>query len=351
MIFRTHSIPAGLLSLLFFAALPVSVAALEAPSGEALAHGDAAFRLDDGAVVGPDKHLVFVLEPGGLAARSIESGELAWRRDTALKPLGFLGANLVAFEARPDSRRAVLRFLDPATGQTADTIELAFPAPARPLLADRPDETFEIRAWRDEADLIVDWEHISMPLKGMPATADGQPAPPGGALTPPPGAPGVGADRRTRSEGKFRVNVVDGAATLLGDDDPVAPAPSIDVQVDTGTPRSVENAERTFQSRDGAHRLVSERASREAWARYQWTLTDSSGATTLGKVRLPLAYAPFFVAGNRLVHLAPPVIRRAGADAEFIAQGRRIRALALGDGRELWSVPLADKEYRGELPP
>jgi len=74
MIFRTHSIPAGLLSLLFFAALPVSVAALEAPSGEALAHGDAAFRLDDGAVVGPDKHLVFVLEPGGLAARS------AWLR-------------------------------------------------------------------------------------------------------------------------------------------------------------------------------------------------------------------------------------------------------------------------------
>lgn len=330
--------------------LPLLAGALEAPSQDSLTRGDLAFALSDGVIVGPEKIVVYQLEPGALVARSVDTGDVIWQRGVAWKPLGFFGDHLIALAVQSQSRRANLLFVESANGQTVDQIELTFPAPTRPLLTDLPNHQFNVHTWRDGADVLLGWDYASTPLRGMTTNADDGAAPTAAGSSQ---STGISDDDngRIRVQGVFRIDVVDSIVTPLDNADPVTSALAFDPLIASSVARSIANAERTFQSRDGRHRLVSKRISTEDWNRYSWSLTDATVGSVLGQLAQPFAYAPFFVAGNQLIHIAPPTLLRDATEGKYTAKGLRLVVTDLASGEPRWSTELSDPEYRGVLPP
>lgn len=347
MTIRIHPI-LSVLGLLILGTLPFGASALPIPTEEELATGDSAFEVTDGVIAGPERALVFLLEPGGLVARSAATGQIAWDSGLPAKPLDFYGNNLVAFSVEPDAPRGRLLFIDPATGRPGDEIEIDFPARVRPLLADAPNQRFSIRAWRDGNDVLLDWNYLSMPLRGIPVDGTGMPTPPSGGLVPQAMEPAVGSDRRTQVGGAIRIDVLERSATAVAAGG--LSAPTFEPLIEgPDSARAAASAERTFQARDGRHRLVSRQISSETWDRYRWTVAEPGGES-LGNLQLPLAYAPFFVSDSRLLYIAPPMILR-DENGGFEVLPLRITALELASGKEAWSAALLDPTYRGELPP
>lgn len=94
--------------------------------------------------------------------------------------------------------------------------------------------------------------------------------------------------------------------------------------------------------------LVVNRGDDPDFRRYQWVVFDAAGSKVMRTDHV-IAFAPFVVAGNRLL-VTEPSHSFEDDGGNLVEFGLRLVAYALADGAESWSLPLRDTEYRGPFP-
>ena len=85
------------------------------------------------------------------------------------------------------------------------------------------------------------------------------------------------------------------------------------------------------------------------WDRYLWSVFSLESGELVGTMHYHRSGDHFFVLGSTLFHLSRPFGRRVGD--EWIEEPLKLRAVDLGSGTVLWSIPLRDTSYRGPRPP
>jgi len=100
-----------------------------------------------------------------------------------------------------------------------------------------------------------------------------------------------------------------------------------------------------YPSADGRHLLASEVAADRSPGAYLWRVFSVAAGEEVIALPSDRVGASFFVWGNLLVHDVPAT-RVGSAD-----EPRRMRAVDLSTGAEVWSRPILDPSYQGKLPP
>ena len=107
-----------------------------------------------------------------------------------------------------------------------------------------------------------------------------------------------------------------------------------------------------FLSADGRH-VIAKRRTKGAAHRYAMIVFDRETQKQIGEFPSDLAYIPFFVetSGDRsqIVMETPASFEKRG-DA-FVEVPRRAMSIDLETGKEIWSHPVAEREFRGQIPP
>lgn len=290
------------------------------------------FALRDGVLVEPGRSTLYLMSPeGAVEAVDVALGEVRWRSAEAARPLALAGGRLIA-QAEPGTAGELrLVLLDAGSGRLRDGEVVPLPAGARATVDDGLGRSFSAHAQAAGERATVWWSFTRRVVRGT---------------APEPGEPA----EETSFSGAVRVDAGAGTVRSLAAGEvpaePVAPPP------DLGPGERIEAvAGRQFRSADGRHVLVSERIGDDrTWANYRWTVFERAGGTRVGAVERPVSYAPFLVAGTRLIVESRPSVRRT-AEEEWLEEPLEIRALDLVSGVELWRRPLRDTSYRGPMPP
>lgn len=96
-----------------------------------------------------------------------------------------------------------------------------------------------------------------------------------------------------------------------------------------------------FLSADGRHVLSSERVADDPeWDKYLWTIYDRQTGERMGRLRMHVRYAPFFVTDTSVVHQAGPYARR--VSGALVEEPLQLRATDFSTGEQLWSQPVRD---------
>lgn len=337
-----------LLALLLLALVAAPLSAAEGP------HPDR-FELREGVVVERGADRLFLMAPdGALEALDLSTGEPDWRSTEAALPLVLGRSGLLAMaESTAPGRELELVTLDPSSGDVRSQGRFELPAPVSARIDDALGLRFHLRAaspsepGSDGADTLLAWQYSQERVSGMPlpeqAGSEGLSL--AGRLSvavPSSGTPAPG-------KGVLEISALPGAGKAEA-------RPDIELRGDQRLEVSGGEKARQFLSVDGEHVLVSIRIELPESAepgqlmmeRYRWTLYERSGVR-LGSASSPVSYAPFFVAGGRVVHEVRPMGWVEGE--KRIENGLRLRSVDLGSGVEMWTRDLRDTTYRGPFPP
>ena len=246
------------------------------------------------------------------------------------------------------------------------------------LIDERLGESFSVRAWEDQGDLMVAWEYIEQDI---------------GGTSPRPGDPPI----VSRVEAAARVNLQSGSVESVAT--PVSPGghrlpPDVRERIELGEgwaapwrigdvvasvndqaapstqrhvvlrrwdaktgeplPEQILFEGRPLAQLFSANRqylLVSSQTDQNpvGWDRYLWSVFSLESGELVGTMHYHRSGDHFFVLGSTLFHLSRPFGRRVGD--EWIEEPLKLRAVDLGSGTVLWSIPLRDTSYRGPRPP
>ena len=294
---------------------------------------------------------------GGLARVRLDSGAVAWRTDRAVRPLSVVGDRLLAQADPPRNGVLALAVVDVRTGELRAALAVDLPDMLTAAIDDRPDQSFDIRATRAGADVLVRWEGSRQTVKGVPSET---------------------APRTWR--GALRVDVAGGRATPIDSDLPTAirPAGVPDTawragavfaatgrdrggclalrrwDANTGAPRPDIPLEcaafaAVTVAIDGRHVLVGRQADASASAApYVWTIHAAETGAPIGRVPGESAAEPFVVRDADLFYETGPSGRV--ADGVWSEVPPTLRAVDLRTSRIRWSVALRDTRHRGPFP-
>jgi hypothetical protein len=257
-------------------------------------------------------------------------------------------------------------------------VEIPLAPGTQALIDERLGESFSIRAWEERGDLIVTWEYIEQDVSGTsPRPGDSPivnrveaaarlnlesgrveslttPVTPGGNRLPPDAReridPGEGWSEPWRF-GDVVTSVRDQAAQ--GGQRHVV-LRRWDAKTGESLPERTLFDGRPLAQLFSANRqylLVSSQSDQTpgGWDRYLWSIFSLESGELVGTMRYHRSADHFSVIGSTLLHLSRPFGRRAGD--EWIEEPLKLRAVDLGSGTVLWSVPLRDTSYPGPRPP
>lgn len=339
------------------------------------------FELSPGIVIGLQPPVAYVMRPkAGIAAVDCRTGKILWKTTDVARPLALVGNRLLVQNAASE-RPGVLPIgiLDRDDGSTVPLeAEIPLAPGAHALIDERLGESFSIRAWEDQGDLMVAWEYIEQDIGGTsPRPGDSPivnrveaaarldlesgrvesiatPVAPGGIRLPPDLReridPGKGWSEPWRI-GDVVTSVRDQAAQ--GGQWHVV-LRRWDAKTGESLPESTLFDGQPLAQLFSANRqylLVSSQTDQTpgGWDRYLWSIFSLEFGELVGTMRYHRSADHFSVIGSTLLHLARPFGRRVGD--EWIEEPLKLRAVDLGSGTELWSVPLRDTSYRGPRPP
>jgi len=310
----------------------------------------AANLLGDGAVVDAARGVAYVAQPqGGIEALDLSTGKAVWRSAVAAKPLALVGEGLLAQEEPGIGGALRVATLDVATGREEMRSELALPVGLAATVTDNLRGTFRIRAAVLEGGggtVVLAWiATVAAPLRGfLPPDLSRAPA----------GAPAVVSAPAARAggfrRGAARFDPATGRLTPVADAEAASLAAAIDRNLAPGGSAEVSGASGTpgLPSIDGRHALTSERVA-GSFHTYRWSISDRATGAVLAVLDAPVSFAPFVVAGPKVIYLAQPSMRR--ENGVTIRQELRLRALDLSTGAESWQAVVRDSAYRGPVPP
>jgi hypothetical protein len=252
-------------------------------------------------------------------------------------PLALVDANLLVLGLPDQYGEARLVLVDASTGEVRARVTVALPpeVSANPLPS--PKRSFHARATGDAAALRIDWSFEQRALRGAVIhDAEGQ-----GTLVDPDLVERSGAFVVTLGESTMSVR-------FTREDEPPPPALPVDLGADERL-AGIEGPQ--FRSADNASVLSSSAEPDVALGTvYRWDLRARDDGNSLGELTVPYSLAPFVVADEVVIYRINPVMRLR-ADGSREEHGSRLIAFDLAEGRERWSIPVAEREWFGPLPP
>ncbi len=335
-------------------------------------------ELAAGVVVAGDGAALYLMTPAGeVAAVETATGRSLWTSAAAARPLALAaGRLLVQREAPAPAGGLALALLDPATGDAAAPLfEAPLPPGVRPLIEQTLEESFELTARRQDADVLLSWSYRYRPVTGVSPPAGGEPvarhergilrvdpraATAVGAPSPAAGEPLPKTVRRALDDNEaarrawrladlwaaIEARREPGGARVLSLLRWQAP----DWEALPGVRLFEGPAVAHLPSADGRHLMVAAAlAEPSGWDRFRWSLFSLETAESAGELSSDRSVGPFLVRGGRLVHLAQPWGRR--IDGRWVEAPLRVRAVELASGAEIWWRAVRDPAFRGPRPP
>lgn len=296
------------------------------------------FGLAPGIIGSADRSRFFVAAPDARLMRvSTGSGVVAPLGAERGYPLALVDANLLVLGLPDQYGEARLLLLDASTGEVRARVTVALPPEVSAFPLPSPKRSFSARASGDAAALRIDWRFEQRALRGAVVhDAEGQ-----GTLVDP--------DLIERS-GAFVVTIGESALSVrfARADEPPSAAPAVDLDAGERLP-GIEGPQ--FRSADDASVLISSATPDEALGTvYRWELRDRGNGERLGELTVPYSLAPFVLSDEVVVYRIDPVMRLR-SDGTREEHGARLIAFDLAEGRERWSIPVAEREWFGPLPP
>lgn len=292
--------------------------------------------LAEGVVVDAERRVAYVSAPrSGIDAVDLAGGSLLWTAAEEARPLLVVGDLLLAqAEATEPGRLEIVSFdvRDGRRGAFAARVDL--PDGVRAGLFDDARRSFRVQAGLAGDDVVLSWQATKVGGGEMQGYLPG----------PEEGAVPL-AKAFERLDGAVALDLASGAvrpfAKAVAAPRPLDVLPAAQAKGFTG---------RLFTSADGRHLLESARSPEGGvFSSYRWTIRDRATGEPLGELDHYTSSAPFVVAGGRLIFVSQPYFERRGDDVVDVP--RRLRAVDLTSGAELWAKATDGPQFFGPFPP
>jgi hypothetical protein len=348
-------------------------------TGDGLDKTANSFEFRPGVIVDPDRPAVYLMKPqGGIDAVDLSSGKLVWTTTQAAKPLLLYG-NLLVAQAEVSGRSGVLRIVGLNTkdgGKIGPHADVELPEGVSASIEDGLGTSFRASARIHEGALIVSWLFSEQPISGAYLGADataprqvtgvarieletGRVDPLASDKAPPPNGRQLPDNiARLVESGALpgrlwrvgnilvtpaRIRDKDGERIILKrwDGETGETLPEITFFSNGLTIR--------YPSADNRHLLMSKLVETDPQVKYLWVIFSLETGTRVAEVRNFEPAAWFFISGSSLIHEVQPQSRL--VKGVGIEEPRKLRAINLESGAELWNWPIRDTAYRGSYPP
>lgn len=375
--------PAGKVSWVYVVALILVLGvnakgcAAVPPSNEEVRKTSNCFEFRPGVIVDSHRSTMYLMNiQGGVDAIDLDSGRLLWQSDRAAKPL-LCHEDLVVAQTEPPNGQQFLRIALLNTREiTAEArfVDIPLPADVWATIEDQMESSFSAAARIHERAVVLSWRYTYRRVTGPPPGPDDQTSdrettgsvridihtgqispthevaaqsepelPPGGTRLKGAQVPAgpvwrVGkvlvSVERTNHEGRQRV-------TLQRWDAETGEALADVTLFDGGLNfRSV--------SADKRHLLASRRDASDSRT-WEWTVYSLETGAKVAELRHDTPAAWFFISGSRLIYDANVTSQLDGG--QVVLGPRKLHAVALETGTEVWSHAVRDTSYRGPYPP
>jgi hypothetical protein len=328
-----------------------------------------AFEFAQAAVVDPEKPLAYLMAPEiRIDEVDLSSGQILATSIHGARPLLLYNSVLLA-QAEPHEQSESLRLVGLNAKDLTVNFETGVPLPpgVHSLIDDDLGSSFHVSARFDAGEILVRWRSVQRRITGVPTNEPARVAAGWARVDPNTGRlTGSGSGEAPAWEEKLPTAVRELAhsSALAGRpcqvDDLIAAiqygeeggATSVvlrrwNAQTGQGLPDvKLFGSELTFRSlsADCRHLLASRAMDGWLWSIYSMTTGDK-----VTEILMSAPAAQFFIWDGGLVYVAPGTIVRAGGQLK-IDQPRRLSAVDLKTGKELWSRPIRETTYLGPYP-
>jgi hypothetical protein len=328
-----------------------------------------AFEFAQAVVVDSEKSVAYVMAPEArIDEVDLSSGQILATSTRGAKPLLLFHSVLLA-QAEPHEQSEKLRLvgLNSKDLTVAFEVDVPLPAGVPALIDDRLGSSFHVSARINTGEVVVQWRSVQRRISGTPtnepaviATGWARIDPNAGHLT----SSGDGEAPIREQDLPAIVRNLVASGTLHGQpcrvDDLIA---AIEYREDKGATTLILRrwyketgealpevklfgSELTFRSLSADCRYLLASRAMDGWI---WSIYSMITGDKVTEIHMRAPAAQFFIRDGSLVYVAPATIVRAGEQLK-IGQPRRLSAIDLKTGSELWSRAIRETTYLGPYP-
>jgi hypothetical protein len=328
-----------------------------------------AFEFAQAVVVDPEKPLAYLMAPEArIDEVDLSSGEMLATSTQGARPLLLYNSILLA-QAEPHEQSESLKLVGFNAKDLTVRFETAVPLPpgVHPLIDDRLGQSCHVSARVDAGEVVVQWRSVERRITGTPTNEPARVAAGWARIDPNTGhliSSGSGeapvpeeelpaAVRQLVQSGAFpnRPCQVDDliAAIQYGEE---GGATSVvlrrwNARTGEGLPDvKLFGGDLTFRSLSADCRHLLATRAVDGWL---WSIYSMATGDKVAEMHMSAPAAQFFIRSHGLFYTAPATVVRAGGQLK-IEQPRKLLAIDLKTGRELWSRPLRETTYLGPYP-
>jgi hypothetical protein len=328
-----------------------------------------AFVFAQAAVVDPEKSVAYLMAPEArIDEVDLSSGQILATSTRAAKPL-LLHDTLLLAQAEPHEQSEKLRLVRLDAKDLTVSFELDVPRPAgvEALIDDRLGQSFHVSARIDSGEIVVQWRSVQRRISGTPTSEPAHIATGWARIDPNDGqlTSSGGGEAPIREEALPAIvrKLVD-SGVLAGHpcraDDLIT---AIEYRDDRGatTARLLRwyketgealpevklfGSELTFRTFSADCRYLLASRAMDGWL---WSIYSMTTGDKVAEIHMDAPASQFLIRNGSLIYVSPAIIVRAGGQMK-IDQPRRLSAIDLKTGSELWSSPIRETTYLGPYP-
>lgn len=331
-----------------------------------------AFEFAQGVIVDPTASVVYLMNPeGGIDAVSLSGGAVIATTAHGAKPLLLYGDALLA-QAEDKGGSSVLSLVSLSTKdlKPAFTVDVPLPLEVRAPVSDWLGGSFYASARIESNAVVVRWRSIQHPVSAIPTREAAHVTTGFARIDPADGRLIASGESEPSASGTAR-DEIPGDVQKLADAGALASPLCVSEHLiaalqyveddssehvtlrrwnrETGQALpdiGLVDSELTFRnfSRDCRHLLASKAANEGNW--YIYSVATGKRLTA---IQSSLLGAAFFVWGESLIYETLSVGRLVSGQFTIVEQ-RRLLAIDLATGQELWARPIRETAYRGPSP-
>jgi len=328
-----------------------------------------AFEFAQVAVVDPERPLAYLMAPEArIDEVDLSSGQILAASTRGARPLLLYDAILLA-HAEPHEQSTGLSLVGLNAKDLTVSFEVDIPllAGVHPLIDDRLGGSFHVSARLDAGEVVIQWRSVERRITGAPTNE--------------PAHIAAGWARVEPNTGHLTSSGT-GEVPVREDDLPASVRELVHSGAPANKPCRVDDLITTIQYREegGATAVLLRRWNQETGAglpdvrlfggdltfrgfsadcRYLlasramdgwlWSMYSMTTGDKVAEIHMPAPAAQFFIRNDSLYYLVPATVVRAGGQLK-IDQPRRLSAIDLKTGAELWSRPIRETAYLGPYP-
>src|SRR5215471_6938255 len=328
-----------------------------------------AFEFAQAAVVDSRKPVAYLMAPEArIDEVDLSSGQVLATSTQGARPLLLYDTTLLA-QAEPHEQSDSLRLVGLDTKDLGVIFELDVPLPAsvHPSIDDRLGSSFHAGARLDAGGIVVQWRSVERRITGAPTNEPARIAAGWARIEPNTGRLSSAGD----GEAPVREEDLPAAVRELAHSGALANKPyrvdDVISAIQYGEEGGATNAvlrrwsgqtgealpavklfgsELTFRSFSADCRYLLASRAMDGW---KWSIYSMATGDKIAELHMPAPAAQFFIRNDSLYYLVPATVVRAGGQLK-IDQPRRLSAIDLKTGAELWSRPIRETAYLGSYP-